>query len=113
MHELSLAEEVINLAEREAEKAMARSILEITIEIGYLSGVEADAFESALGLLVKDSVLDKTLINVIRIPGKGKCISCNYEFEMDQRMAACPKCLAFPSEVNGGREFRVLSLVIE
>ena len=104
---------MINLAEREAEKAMARSILEITIEIGYLSGVEADAFESALGLLVKDSVLDKTLINVIRIPGKGKCISCNYEFEMDQRMAACPKCLAFPSEVNGGREFRVLSLIID
>ena len=113
MHELSLAEEVIALAKREAEKALARSILEITIEIGDLSGVDADAFVSVLRLLVKDSLLSKTKINIIRIPGKGKCISCDYDFEMDQRMAACPKCQAFPSEVSGGREFRVLSLVIE
>jgi hydrogenase nickel incorporation protein HypA/HybF len=113
MHEFSMAVEVINLAEREADKAMAKIIQEITIEVGDLSGVEADAFESALGLLVKDSILDKALINIKRIPGKGKCNSCNYIFEMNQRMATCPKCQAFPSEVSGGNEFRVLSLVVE
>jgi len=108
-----MAVEVINLAEREADKIMARSIQEITIEVGDLSGVEADAFESAMMLLVKDSILDKALISIIRTHGKGKCNSCNHEFEMNQRMATCPLCQAFPSEINGGREFRVLSLVIE
>jgi hydrogenase nickel incorporation protein HypA/HybF len=113
MHEFSLASEVIKLAEREAEKAVAVSIQEITIEVGDLSGVEADAFETALGLLSRDSVLDKSTITIIKTPGVGKCNSCDYEFEMNQRMATCPKCRAFPSEVNGGSEFRVLSLVIE
>jgi hydrogenase nickel incorporation protein HypA/HybF len=113
MHELSLATEVIKLAGHEADKAMASSIVEITIEVGDLSGVEANAFESVLSLLAKDTVLDKTLINIIRTPGKGKCISCDYEFEMNQRMETCPKCAAFPSEINGGREFRILSIVIE
>lgn len=113
MHEFSLATEVIRLAEREAEKAVALSVQEISIEVGYLSGVEADAFETALGLLSKDSVLDKSVIRIIKTPGKGRCISCDLEFEMNNRMATCPKCNAFPSEVNGGNEFRVLSLVIE
>jgi hydrogenase nickel incorporation protein HypA/HybF len=113
MHEFSMATEVINLAERESKKAVARSILEITIEIGDLSGVEAEAFETALNLLSKDSVLDKSRIKIIRTPGKGKCNACDYLFEMNQRMATCPKCNAFPSEVNGGCEFRVLSLVVE
>lgn len=113
MHEFSLAVEVIKLAEREAEKAMAESIQEITIEVGYLSGVEADAFESALGMLARDSALEKSLIHIIRTPGTGRCISCNYDFEMIHRMATCPKCLAFPSEIKGGQEFRVMSLVIE
>jgi hydrogenase nickel incorporation protein HypA/HybF len=113
MHEFSLAVEVIKLAEREANKAMAESIQEITIEVGYLSGVEADAFESALGLLARDSVLYKSQINIIRTHGTGKCISCDLEFEMKQRMETCPECRAFPSEVNGGSEFRVRSLVIE
>ena len=113
MHELSLAAEVINLAQREAEKVMAKSIVEITIEVGDLSGVEANAFKSALGLLVKDSILEGAQINIIKSPGKGKCHSCNHEFEMNQRMVTCPKCQAFPSEIIGGREFRVLSLLIE
>jgi hydrogenase nickel incorporation protein HypA/HybF len=113
MHEFSLAIEVINLAQREAEKNMAGSIQEITIEVGDLSGVEADAFESALELLVKDSVLENADINIIRTAGKGKCNSCNLEFEMKYRMATCPKCQCFPSEISGGEEFRVVSLVVE
>jgi hydrogenase nickel incorporation protein HypA/HybF len=113
MHEFSLAVEVIHLAEREAEKAMAKTIEEITIEIGDLSGIEANAFESALGLLVKDSVLVNAHINIIKIPGKGRCNSCDFEFEMTQMMVTCPKCNAFPSEISGGQQFRVQSLVVE
>lgn len=113
MHEFSMAIEVINLAQREAAKRKANTIQEITIEVGDLSGVDADAFESALGLLVKDSILDQALVSLVRTPGMGKCNSCNDEFEMNHRMATCPKCLCFPSEISGGEEFRVLSLVVE
>ena len=113
MHEFSLAIEVINLAQREAERNMAESIQEITIEVGDLSGVEADAFESALELLVKDSILENANIKIIRTSGKGKCIACDSEFKMSFRMATCPKCNCFPSEISGGEEFRVVSLVVE
>jgi len=113
MHEFSMAIEVINLAQREAAKRKANTIQEITIEVGDLSGVDADAFESALGLLVKDSILDQALVSLVRTPGMGKCNSCNDEFVMNHRMATCPKCKCFPSEISGGEEFRVLSLVVE
>lgn len=113
MHEFSLAIEVIDLAQREAEKSRAKSIQEINIEVGDLSGVEADAFESALGLLIKDSILDHATVNILRIPGKGRCNGCKYDFEMNHRMATCPKCQCFPSEIKGGDEFRVMSLLVE
>ena len=107
-----MAIEVINLAQREAVKNKANSIQKITIEVGDLSGVDADAFESALGLLVKDSILDQALVTLIRTPGLGRCNSCNDEFEMNHRMATCPKCQCFPSEISGGEEFRVVSLTV-
>ncbi len=113
MHEFSLAEEVINLAQREAEKNNVNTISEIQIEVGDLSGVEAEAFESALGLLVKDTILNNSKINIIRTPGKGHCNACNLEFEMHHMQASCPHCRAFPSIINGGQEFRVLSLLVE
>jgi hydrogenase nickel incorporation protein HypA/HybF len=113
MHEFSMALEVISLAQREAEKNSANAIQEITIEVGDLSGVEADAFESALGLLVNDSILGSASINIIRTPGIGRCNACSYDFEMNHRMATCPKCACFPSEFSGGQEFRVVSLIVE
>lgn len=113
MHEFSLAIEVINLAQREAMRNGAETIQEITIEVGELSGVEADAFESALELLVKESILEKADLNIVRTPGKGKCNACNHEFTMSHRMATCPRCQCFPSEISGGEEFKVVSLVVE
>ncbi len=113
MHEFSLAVEVISLAQREAERHGAGIIREISIEVGDLSGVEADAFASALELLVKESILENSLIDIIRMPGKGFCSECNLEFEMKFRMAACPVCKCFPSKISGGEEFRILSLVLD
>jgi hydrogenase nickel incorporation protein HypA/HybF len=113
MHEFSMAIEVINLAQREAEKNSASAIEEITIEVGDLSGVEADAFESALELLVKDSILENAILRIIRTSGTGRCNACNAEFEMSHRMAVCPQCQCFPSKISGGDEFRVVSLMVD
>lgn len=113
MHEFSLALEVISLAGRETEKRGSKAIREITIEVGDLSGVEADAFESALGLLARDSILDRAEVKIVRTSGTGYCLACRQNFGMSHRMAACPACGCFPSEIHGGEEFRVVSLVVD
>jgi hydrogenase nickel incorporation protein HypA/HybF len=113
MHELSLALEVVDLASREAEKNRIATILEIMIEVGNLSGVEADAFEMVLGWVAKDTILENTDKQVIRIPGKGLCANCDLEFEMKQILDTCPECNSYPVEIRGGREFRVVSIVGE
>lgn len=113
MHEFSLAVEVVKLAQNEAEKNKALSVSEITIEVGNMCGVEAEPFQSALGLLSEGTILENACLNIVRIKGMGICISCDNEFEMDQRMDTCPDCGSFPSEIKGGNEFRVVSLLIE
>jgi hydrogenase nickel incorporation protein HypA/HybF len=113
MHEISLAGEVVKLAQYEAEKNKARSVSEITIEVGNFSGVEALAFKEALGLVSQGSILEKAMLNIVRIKGRGVCHACGREFDMDQRTDTCPGCDSFPSEIKGGNEFRVVSLLIE
>jgi hydrogenase nickel incorporation protein HypA/HybF len=113
MHEFSLAVEVIKLAQQEAEKRNVHSVSEITIEVGNMSGVEAEPFESALELLKGGSIIENAILNIVKLNGKGKCISCNIEFEMNHRMDTCPACKSFPSEITGGNEFRVVSLLVD
>jgi hydrogenase nickel incorporation protein HypA/HybF len=109
MHELTLAQEVIELVSREAEKNDITSVEKIVIEIGCLSGVEAEIFETALVMISKDSILENALRQIIRTTGHGRCKSCDVEFEMDQLLAVCPGCGGYPEEVTGGNEFRVVS----
>lgn len=111
MHELSLAMEVIELVQHETDKNEVSTIEEILIEVGDLSGVEADIFQSALEIAVKDTLLENAIVRIIRTPGKGKCSTCNMEFKMKNRLDLCPDCGCIASEVNGGQEFRVVSLV--
>lgn len=113
MHELSLAEEVIRLAGSEALSHNAVSVSEITMEIGNLSGIDADAFESALVILSENSIIDKSGIKIIRKKGTGICHSCGIEFVMERRIDECPGCHSLPGEIRGGNEFRVVSLVVE
>lgn len=113
MHELSLAEEVIRLAGSEAISRNAISVSEITLEVGNLSGIDADAFESALAILSENSIIDKSGIKIIRKKGTGICHSCGIEFEMERRIDECPGCHSLPDEIRGGNEFRVVSMVVE
>jgi len=113
MHEFSLAMEVITLAEKEAEKANAASISEITIEIGTLSGVEANAFETALAFLSTNTMLQNSRVQYILTKGDGFCPACSLHFEMNSRMDTCPRCRSFPSEVKGGDAFKVHSLLVD
>ena len=113
MHELSLAGEVIRIAESEAVRNKAKSVSEITVEIGTLAGIEIDSFESALGILASGSMLEKARLKIQRIRGTGICPECGKEFGMSQRLDLCPECKILPIEIKGGHEFRVVSIVIE
>jgi hydrogenase nickel incorporation protein HypA/HybF len=113
MHELSLATEVIELAQREAAKNGVALISEISIEVGSLSGVEADAFQWALEMIARNTILETARIILVRTPGKGRCSACHMEFEMKNRLDTCPVCGCFPPEITGGQEFRVVSMLAE
>ena len=113
MHELSLALEVLDLATKETRKNNVSSVLEMEIEVGTLSGVEAETFQSALEMIVKGTLLENSMIQINRKPAIGSCYDCNNDFEMSERMAKCPVCRSYPSKITGGEEFRIVSILVE
>jgi hydrogenase nickel incorporation protein HypA/HybF len=113
LHELSLAGEVLKIAEDEVRKNKASLVSEITIEAGDFCGVEIDAFRSALEILSEGSFLSTAALNIVRIKGRGYCHTCDIEFDMESRVDTCPGCNSFASEIRNGHEFRVVSLVVE
>ena len=112
MHELSIAMNIVEIAEEEAKKANVNSVQEISLEVGTLSGIVIDALEFAMDEAVKNSVLQNAIIKIKKIPAIAKCLKCSMEFIVEDYYTPCPECNNFETELINGKELKIKSLVI-
>jgi hydrogenase nickel incorporation protein HypA/HybF len=113
MHELSIAMSIVDIAEENAAASGVKSVSEIQIEVGDISGVVHEALEFAMEEAVKNTVLQNAKRVVITIPGKAKCLECKHEFEIGDVFTPCPQCSSFNNEIISGQELRVKSMLGE
>ncbi len=113
MHELSIAEQILDIATDHTAREGVASVREIELEIGTLSGIEIDALTFALDVVTKNTVLDGTKVTIIDVPAKARCESCGEEFLLEDYFSPCPACGAFQSETLQGQELRVKSLIVD
>ncbi len=113
MHELSIATNIVAIAEEQAEQNKAKSVREITIEIGALSGVVLEALEFAMEEANKKTLLENSHYILQLIPAKGRCQQCKKEFDMKEHFSVCPFCQHTRIDVLQGKELNVKSLKID
>jgi len=112
MHELAIAQSIVELAEDVALKEGADLVTSIDIEIGVLSGVVKEALTFAMEITTKNTKLEKALINYLEIAGKASCNNCYTQFETNDLLALCPKCHKADFVITEGKQLRVKSLTI-
>lgn len=112
MHELSIVMGIVDIAREYAAREQATVVDEIEIDIGRLSTVEMQAFESAWKQGVRNTVLSGAAKTINRIAGEATCSRCNETFPIDNAYDACPACGEHFIVITKGKELRVRSLVV-
>lgn len=113
MHELSLAEGIIELLENQAKTQQFSRVKQVWLTIGELAGVEVDALTFCLDVVSKNTLADGALFHLLREPGRGWCMACSQEVSLSVRFDACPHCGKYQVQVTGGDEMRVSELEVE
>ncbi len=112
MHELTVAENIINIVSTEALKAGSKKVTEVCLEIGILAGIEYAALDFALEVLAPGTVLESAAITIEKPGGTGRCNNCGSEFPFEIFMGSCPECESTDLAVIQGKELRVKSITI-
>lgn len=112
MHELSIIANIVSIAEEQVQKAQARRVDSIELEIGELAGVEWQALDFAWEVGVKQSVLENSERHIQRIAGKAYCNECKQDFHMENLFSSCPSCGSYFNEILQGKELRVKALTV-
>ncbi len=113
MHELSLTQSLVAIAEEHALKAGASSIRAIVVEVGELSGAIPEALEFAFDVCSKGTLAEGAALVIHRTPGHGRCAACGQDAACHEPIALCPLCGALAFAIDQGTELRVLELEID
>jgi hydrogenase nickel incorporation protein HypA/HybF len=112
MHELSIVMGIVDIAASAVQKAGARTVDSIELEIGELAGIEMDALYFAWDAAIKNTVLSGAKRDIHFLPGKANCLDCGEVFDMHQLYDPCPKCNNYLNEIIQGRELKVKALTV-
>lgn len=113
MHEMSLAEGILQIVEDTAAQQGFTRVKDIRLEIGALSGVEVEALSFCMDVVLKGSVAEGARVELERLPGQGYCLGCGETVAIQALYDACPKCGSYQVQATGGTEMRVKDLLVE
>lgn len=113
MHEMSLAEGVLQLIEDAARREKFVRVKTVWLEIGKLSSVEPEALTFCFDAVTRGSVAEGSRLEFVATPGSGWCMQCAVTVPMHELYDACPHCGSYALQVSGGTEMRVKELEVE
>lgn len=110
MHELSIAQAVVQIASRHAA---GRRVSKVELKVGHLRQVVPSALEFAFELLIDGTPLEGAELQIEEVPARGRCRECGADTELRSFPFHCGRCGATDLELQAGEELLVDALEIE
>jgi len=112
MHELSVAESLMNITLEKAGAENADKVVSVTIVVGNLAGIVPDSLLYCFDTIKLGTIASEAILNIEEVKATADCIDCNKRIEIEQFDFACPDCgsVIIPT---GGQELFVKDIEIE
>lgn len=108
MHELSITQSIVEIC---SERAAGARVRRVTVEVGRLTCVTAEALRFCYELCTERTPLAGSELAIVEIPGHARCRGCGAETEPDDWLAPC-SCGSYDLEYTAGEELRVKEMEV-
>lgn len=112
MHEMALAESMLQIVEETARRNAATRVSTVWLELGALSHVEPQALRFCFDAVTRGSVADGAALTIVETPGSAWCMQCSETVPLAQLGDACPGCSGYQLTVTQGDAMRVKEIEI-
>jgi hydrogenase nickel incorporation protein HypA/HybF len=113
MHEMSLAESVLQIVEDAAQARQFSRVRTVVLEIGSLAAVEPEAMRFCFDAVTRGTLAEDALLEIVETPGAGWCLDCARTVPLQEQFALCPECGGGRVQITAGSEMRVKELEVE
>lgn len=114
MHELSIAEALIEQVGAELDRAgQTGPVKRLELAVGRLSGVHCDALRFGFQLLSQGTPLQGAELAIRQPAAVSRCRACGSCEEISEIVFTCPRCGSLEIVIEQGRELLLETIEIE
>jgi hydrogenase nickel incorporation protein HypA/HybF len=113
MHEYSIVDSLLHLAEEHAKKNNATLVTKLEIKIGILSGVEPDLLKTAFDTFKEGTICENAEFIMHIQPVVVECKDCGTKTELKKDEYLCPKCNSPHIKIVDGEDMYLMSMELE
>ena len=113
MHELGIANSVLEAVQAEAARHPGAAVLKVGITVGELAGIDPQALAFGFEAIVAGTEWQHLVLEIETRPRVHRCPACRLSFRVIDYRFACPECGSSQTECVGGEELELAYLELE
>jgi hydrogenase nickel incorporation protein HypA/HybF len=110
MHEISIAQQILDVVMRHLPQGDARPVKTVRLKLGDRAGVSADSLEWGFKIVSEPTVARGAALMIEQVPSRGRCVACETVFEPGRYLAVCPQCHDAKIDIISGDELQVVDI---
>jgi len=110
MHELGIAQNILQIVQQSVPEKQASDVRGIRIRVGQLSGVVPASLDFCFSAIINDTEMRKARLQIEQVPLTSECRECKHRFQMEDLAFFCPECKSTNLELISGRELEILEI---
>lgn len=110
MHELGIAQNILEIVQQAVPKEQTAAVRSIRIRVGPLSGVVPDSLEFCFQAMVNETEMQNASLAIEQLPAILNCKKCSYRFQTKDLEFFCQSCGSSDLELVSGKELEVVEI---
>ena len=113
MHEMSIAQSLIQILQEEMAKHGAGTLRSVRLSIGEMSAIVPESLSFCFEIIIQGTPLEGAKLLMDRIALKGYCAQCDEAFDIKDFVFVCPTCASTAIETIEGQELSIVEMEVE
>ena len=113
MHEMSIAQSLIEVVKEEMLKHDARTLRSVRLNIGKMSAIVPDSLSFCFTVITTGTELEGARLIMDVIPLRGFCNECKKEFEIKEYAFVCPFCNSSDINTISGQDLTIVEMEVD
>ena len=110
MHEFGMCDGIVEAVQW---RANGRRVARVKIRVGVMHRVVKEAFQQAFSHAAEGTEAESASLDIVVLPVRAVCRSCQAEFESEDLATVCAKCGGVDLDLRGGQELVLESIEYE